>query len=126
MQHQTTFSDSVDYAGNDALSATRYIEETGWGLTVIFDKQAALAPLLQIQVTIILSVVFVVMVAVLASLIIANSISQPIQKLQFTTKEIAKGKLAEKIKISGSDEIKDLALDINKMQKASNRHKITS
>jgi hypothetical protein len=56
MQHQTTFSDSVDYAGNDALSATRYIEETGWGLTVIFDKQAALAPLLQIQVTIYYSV----------------------------------------------------------------------
>jgi signal transduction histidine kinase len=116
MQHQTTFSDSVDYAGNDALSATRYIEETGWGLTVIFDKQAALAPLLQIQVTIILSVVFVVMVAVLASLIIANSISRPIKKLQLATKEIAQGKLAEKIKISGSDEIKDLALDINKMQ----------
>ena len=116
MQHQTTFSDSVDYAGNDALSATRYIEETGWGLTVIFDKQAALAPLLQIQVTIILSGVAVVIVAIIASLIIANSISQPIQKLQFTTKEIAKGKLAEKIKISGSDEIKDLASDINKMQ----------
>jgi hypothetical protein len=34
MQHQTTFSDSVDYAGNDALSATRYIEETGWGVGV--------------------------------------------------------------------------------------------
>ena len=116
MQHQTTFSDSVDYAGNDALSASRYIEETGWGLTVIFDKQAALAPLLQIQVTIILSGVVVVMVAILASLIIANSISRPIQKLQLATKEIAKGNLAEKIEISGSDEIKDLALDINKMQ----------
>ena len=116
MQHQTTFSDSVDYAGNDALSATRYIEETGWGLTVIFDKQAALAPLLQIQVTIILSGVAVVIVAIIASLIIANSISRPIKKLQLATKEIAQGKLAEKIKISGSDEIKDLALDINKMQ----------
>lgn len=116
MQHQTTFSDSVDYAGNDALSATRYIEETGWGLTVIFDKQAALAPLLQIQVTIILSGVAVVIVAIIASLIIANSISRPIKKLQLATKEIAQGKLAEKIKISGSDEIKDLASDINKMQ----------
>ena len=116
MQHQTTFSDSVDYAGNDVLSATRYIEETGWGLTVIFDKQAALAPLLQIQVTIILSGIIVVMVAIIASLIIANSISRPIQKLQLATKEIAKGKLAEKIEISGSDEIKDLASDINKMQ----------
>jgi signal transduction histidine kinase len=116
MQHQTTFSDSVDYAGNDALSATRYIEETGWGLTVIFDKQAALAPLLQIQVTIILSGVAVVIVAIIASLIISNSISRPIKKLQLATKEIAQGKLAEKIKISGSDEIKDLASDINKMQ----------
>jgi signal transduction histidine kinase len=116
MQHQTTFSDSVDYAGNDALSATRYIEETGWGLTVIFDKQAALAPLLQIQVTIILSGVAVVIVAIIASLIISNSISRPIKKLQLATKEIAQGKLAEKIKISGSDEIKDLSLDINKMQ----------
>lgn len=120
MQHQTTFSDSVDYSGKDALSATRYIEETGWGLTVIFDKQVALAPLLQIQVTIILAFIVVVMVAILASLLISNSISKPIQKLQTATKEMAKGNLSEKIEISGSDEIKDLASDINKMQKSLN------
>jgi len=121
MQHQTTFSDSVDYHGETALSATRYIEETGWGLTVIFDKQEVLAPLLKIQFIILLSVIFVVMVAIITSLLISNSISKPIQRLQNTTKQIAKGNLLEKIEISGSDEIKNLASDINSMQKSLNQ-----
>lgn len=115
--HQTTFIDSVGYHGKPVFSATRYVEETGWGLTVIFDKQEAMIPLLKIQYTILFSVILAITFAILASLYISNSISEPIKKLQIATKEIAKGNLKEKIDVSGTDEISDLAVDVKTMQK---------
>lgn len=116
LQPQTTFTDSVNYYGKSSMSATRYIEETDWGLTVILDKQIALIPLMKIQYTIIFSILLVTAFSILISLSISNSLSRPIKKLQLATKEIAKGNLKEKIDVSGNNEISDLAKDISLMQ----------
>jgi signal transduction histidine kinase len=116
LQPQTTFTDSVNYYGKSSMSATRYIEETDWGLTVILDKKIALIPLMKIQYTIIFSILLVTAFSILISLSISNSLSRPIKKLQLATKEIAKGNLKEKIDVSGNNEISDLAKDISLMQ----------
>ncbi len=117
MQHQGLFPDSIDYHGEKIFAATKFIEETGWGLTIHLHKNEVLEPLNYIQLVIFISVIIAVSVAVLGSWIVSNSISKPIKKLQFSTKEISKGKLKEKIEISGSNEIRTLALDVNEMQK---------
>ncbi|MDH3278351.1 MAG: sensor histidine kinase [Nitrosopumilus sp.] len=117
MQHQNTFTDSVSYNGNLVLSVTRYIPETDWGLTIIFDKEQAMMPLIKIQYTILFSVILIIAFAIFTSLYISNSVSMPIKNLQKATREIAKGNLRENIYVSGDDEISSLAKDVNTMQK---------
>ena len=117
MQHQTIFPNSIDYRGEEIFASTSYIEETGWGLIIHLPKKEVLEPLNSIHVVIFVSVLTAISVAILGSWTVSNSISKPIKKLQISTKEIAQGKLQEKITISGSSEIRNLALDIKEMQK---------
>ena len=118
MQHQSTFSDELDYGGNLVFASTKYIGETGWGLSVLVDKGAALSELQKIYWVFIYSIIASVAFSILISIFVANSIAKPIRKLQATTKEISKGKLSAKVELTGSDEVKELATDINKMQES--------
>ena len=116
MQNPSAVTESVDYRGEPVFSATRYIENADWGITIILDKQEVLLSLLKIQFTIMFSIILLVAFSILISLSISNSISRPIKKLKLATKEITAGHLNEKIDTSGNDEISDLASDINIMK----------
>ncbi|MFZ8908313.1 MAG: ATP-binding protein [Nitrosopumilaceae archaeon] len=118
MQHQSTFSDHLDYQGNLVFASTKYIGETDWGLSVLVNKEDALSELQKIYWIFIYSIIASIAFSISISLFVANSITKPIRKLQAATKEISKGKLGEKAELSGSDEIKELAIDINKMQES--------
>jgi signal transduction histidine kinase len=103
LNNENSFTDTVDYRGVPVLAVTRYIDKLDWGLVVKIDKTEALASLENLKF-------------IIASLILGNSISNPIQKLRNVMKDVAKGKFDSKIDVKGTIEIEELAKQLDIMR----------
>jgi signal transduction histidine kinase len=116
LKNENSFIETTDYRGIPVLSVTRYIEKLDWGLVVKIDKTEALASLENLKYITILIGVLVGISIIVASLILGNSFSNPIQKLRNVMQDVAKGKFDSKIDVKGSDEIEELAKQLDIMR----------
>jgi signal transduction histidine kinase len=116
LKNENSFTETKDYRGIPVLSVTRYIDELDWGLVVKIDKTEALASLENLKYITILIGVLVGISIIVASLILGNSFSNPIQKLRNVMQDVAKGKFDSKIDVKGSDEIEELAKQLDIMR----------
>ncbi len=128
LKKENILTDTSDYKGDPVLSATRYIKTADWGLVVKIDKKEAFASLADLKYLIIVTGTVISFLIIIASLVLGKSITKPIIKLRNEAKEIADGNLdirlkeidnfsLSKDKVSDSkDEIKDLALQFDKMR----------
>jgi signal transduction histidine kinase len=116
LKNENSFTDTVDYRDVPVLAVTRYIDKLDWGLVVKIDKTEAFASLEDLKYITILIGVLVGISIIVASLILGNSISNPIQKLRNVMKDVAKGKFDSKIDIGGTDEIEELAKQLDMMR----------
>lgn len=73
---------SIDYRGEKILAAWRYIPSTDWGLVAKIDYKEALKPLEAIRNSIIITSFVLLLFGLVASLKIANSITQPVDMLE--------------------------------------------
>jgi signal transduction histidine kinase len=116
LKNENSFIETTDYRDVSVLSVTRYIEKLDWGLVVKIDKTEALASLENLKYITILIGVLVGISIIAASFILGNSISNPIQKLRNVMQDVAKGKFDSKIDVKGTDEIEELAKQLDIMQ----------
>ncbi|HYY71116.1 MAG TPA: ATP-binding protein [Nitrososphaeraceae archaeon] len=117
LKEEKTFTDTIDYRGIPVLAVTRYLEGVDLGLISKIDKVEAFAPLEKLEYLTVISGILVSVLAIIVSLIIGKSISNPIQKLNNASKDISQGKFDNPIRITkGSDEIKELSKQLDKMR----------
>jgi signal transduction histidine kinase len=116
LKNENSFTDTVDYRDVSVLAVTRYIDKLDWGLVVKIDKTEAFASLEDLKHITILIGVLVGISIIVASLILGNSISNPIQKLRNVMKDVAKGKFDSKIDVGGTDELEELAKQLDMMR----------
>lgn len=116
LKNEKIFPESKDYRGVDVLAVTRYLENLGWGLVVKMDKVEAFAPLENLKYVTILSGILVGVAIIITSTFLGNSISGPIQKLRDIMNEVAQGKFDSKIDVKGTQEIEDLAKQLEVMR----------
>jgi PAS domain S-box-containing protein len=107
--------DTKDYRRAPVLAATRYIQETGWGLVVKMDREEALASLARLKwfFGFLFGATFIPVVMVAYH--VARRIVGPIVKLTGVTKEISDGDLSARSQITSNDEIGDLERYFNTM-----------
>ena len=98
-----------NYRDTKVLGAHAYILEMQWALLAEIYESEALAPIYNIQNTIILAFIIIIIIAVIISFIISKAITIPIINLKNTAKIIGGGKLDDEIEIKSNDEMGDLA-----------------
>jgi signal transduction histidine kinase len=116
LKNENSFTETTDYRGVSVLSVTRYLDKLDWGLVVKIDKAEALKSLENLKYLTIFIGVLVGISIIIASTVLGNSISNPIQKLRNVMKDVAKGKFDSKIDIKGTDEIEELAKQLDVMR----------
>jgi signal transduction histidine kinase len=116
LKNENSFTETTDYRGIPVLAVTRYIDKLDWGLVVKIDKTEAFTSLENLKYITTIIGVLVGISIIIASLILGNSISNPIQKLRNVMKDVAKGKFDSKIDIKGTDEIEELAKQLDVMR----------
>ena len=116
LKNQNRFTESKDYRGIPVLAVTRYIDNLDWGVVVKIDKSEAFASLENLKYITILIGILVGVSIIFASIVLGNSISNPIQKLRKIMKDVTKGKFDSKIDVGGTNEIEELAKQLDMMR----------
>ncbi len=128
LKKENIITDTEDYRGEPVLAATRYLESVDWGLVIKIDRKEAFASLDNLKYLIIITGTIIGFLITIASLIIGKSIANPIIKIRNIAKKIANDNLDVKTteminptlsknkSKDNNDEIKDLALQFEKMR----------
>lgn len=108
---------TVEVAGESFQSTLMNLkdEKNPSAVLIQFSLDVALGPLQSIQRDLLIVGALGVLVAILASLVIAQTITNPIRKLVFGTKEVAKGNLHVRLDIQQKDELGQLSDSFNEM-----------
>lgn len=99
---------NVDYRGQEVFAATRYIEDTNWGMVVKLDKKEALQ---YSNIFLRRFGVFITIIAVLAllfSMLLSSSVSRPLRELREAVQKLEAGKSVLVPHSNRVDEIGDL------------------
>ncbi len=112
------FDHLLDYQKNEVISATRYIERTGWGLVVKIDKVEALAPLNRLRNILFAVVGGISLLVVAATLLLAERVAAPLIALSEAAVQVGRGNLHQHIEINTKDEVGLLARTFNEMSES--------
>jgi signal transduction histidine kinase len=106
---------TIDYRGEETLTAWRFLPALRWALVAKLDVDEAFLPVRrQREVILVIGVVTLLVVAV-AAMLVARSISRPIEALTSVARRVSKGDLDVEVAVSGRDEIAELNLAFNTM-----------
>ncbi len=102
---------------NDAavLAAAAPIDRLGWMVFIEQQRGEALAPVTRTVVQSAALVALGIVLSILASMLLARRLVRPIRALQIRAAAIGTGQLAERIEITGNDELQALAQQFNRM-----------
>jgi HAMP domain-containing protein len=117
LRNEKFFPDAVDYRGERVLAATRYIQETDWGLVVKIDRAEAFAPIDRLRTLLLIIVSISAFVVILVSFRLAHTITKPIADLTRATSKIAQGDLSLRVEPTSRDEVGTLAQAFNEMSR---------
>ena len=106
---------SVDYRGQEVLAAWRYIPSLNWGMVAKIDISEAFEPITALRNFVLVLVIAVIVLSVFVAIVIAKSISDPIQILQAGAEEIGEGNLDHKVASDAKDEIGQLGRAFDQM-----------
>jgi len=116
LQKSEAFSgDAVDYRGVPVLSATRFIERTGWGLVVKMDRAEAFAPVERMRNLLQYGLAGLTLVLISVVLCLSRSITRPLSLLTAAAGSISEGRVTQKVTVESEDEIGALAHTFNRM-----------
>jgi signal transduction histidine kinase len=114
-QRNSGVTPSTDYRGVRTLDAYQHIPISGWGLVAKIDEAEAFAPISHLRAYTIAAVLVALAIGVLAAMFFAAQITAPLRKLRRGTEILATGDLDHRLRVSGADEVADLAASFNTM-----------
>jgi signal transduction histidine kinase len=104
-----------DFRGHEVLTAYSVIAPLGWIVFVEQPLEEALAPLRVSAYRTMVLVALGIVLALVASVVLARRLARPIQALQTSAATIGAGELDHKITIRTGDELEALADEFNRM-----------
>ncbi len=108
-------ADAVDTTGRPVLAASARVDLLGWTVLVESPRSEALAPVLKSAWRLAAVVLAGLLLSVLASVLLARSLTKPIQALQRGADRIGAGDLEHRIAVTTHDEVQALAERFNQM-----------
>jgi PAS domain S-box-containing protein len=105
----------ADYRGENVIAVWQYLSLLDWGIVAKIDVAEAFEPAVKLRDFLLILVIAVIVLSILIALIVAKSISDPIQMLQKGTEEIGKGNLDHKVGTDAKDEIGQLGIAFDQM-----------
>jgi len=108
-------TDAIDYRGQRVLAATRYLNETDWGLVVKIDEAEAFAPVAQLRNWLIVAGLLASVAIAGVSIYEARTITKPIRAVTDAANRISQGELSRRVEGSSNDEIGTLGRAVNQM-----------
>ena len=106
---------SADYRGKKVIAVWQYMPLLDWAMVAKIDASEAFQPATTLGNFVLILVVAVAILSILLALIVAKSISDPIQTLQKGTEEIGRGNLDHKVGTNANDEIGQLGRAFDQM-----------
>lgn len=104
-----------DLAGRQVLTARAVIDRPNWSVFVEQPLEEAFAPLYALLARIGLTLLGGLLLSILASLVLARRMTQPIRQLQARAAEIGSGQLDQRIDVRTGDELEALGEAFNSM-----------
>jgi len=108
-------SEYKDYRGNEVIGAYHWIPEHQWAVIVEQDTKEAFAAVTNLRNAIIFLITISLIAIVIISLLVARSISKPIQSMSETALLMSQGKINQNITYHSNDEIGTLANSFREM-----------
>lgn len=108
-------SEYKDYRGSDVIGAYHWMPDQKWAVIVEQDTTEAFAAVNNLRNVIIFLIAISLVAIVVISLLIANSISKPIQYMSKTALLMSEGKINQNITYRAKDEIGTLADSFREM-----------
>ncbi len=106
---------SIDYRGKKVIAVWQYIPLLDWGMVSKIDIAEAFEAATTLRGFVLILAVAVIILSIFIALIVAKSISDPIQVLQKNAEEIGRGNLDSKIGTDAKDEIGRLGRSFDQM-----------
>ena len=101
--------------GKSVLTAYEQIPSTGWVVFVEQPLEEAFAPLDASVLRAVLLLALAMLIAVVASVVLARRMTGPIETVRAGAAGISAGELGQRIELHTGDELEDLAEDFNRM-----------
>ncbi len=105
----------TDYRGQSVIAVWQYMPLLDWGIVAKIDVSEAFEPAAKLRNFVLILVIAVVLLSILIALLVAKSITDPIQMLQTGTEEIGRGNLDHKVGTDSKDEIGQLGTAFDQM-----------
>jgi len=106
---------SLDYRGKKVIAVWQHIALPDWGIVAKIDVAEAFEPVTTLRHFVFILVGTVIILSILSAVIVAKSISDPIQILQKGAEEIGRGNLNFKVGTDAKDEIGQLGSAFDQM-----------
>ena len=113
---------AIDHLNASVLTVYRYLPELRGGLVFKMDTAEIYAPLHQLVLNVVIIAIAVLLLSMLISVFIAQSLTQPLRRLVFATRAVAQGNLAVSVDVQRDDEIGKLAGAFSEMVTVLDRH----
>lgn len=104
-----------DYRGEYVIGAYRWLEGRDMALLAEMDRSEAFEPIDALRSTVLRFGILVTLAVALVSVLVARTITKPVEQLIKGTEEIGKGNLDHRIRLDAEDEIGQLAQAFNAM-----------
>lgn len=115
LKNENMFENLADYRGQKVFAATRYIDNIGWGMVVKIDQKEIFDPLNKNLLILGIVTFAYLIISYIIAVLVAHSISKPVETLQQGMDKITKGDLDFKVGTTAKDEIGQLSRGVDKL-----------
>lgn len=109
------FTDKVNYRNKNVISATRYIEKTGWGLVVNIDQDEVYESIRQLEYILVILLLSIILLSIIATYILSDELTYSLKQLTDKVIKISEGDFTQRVKVLSNDEIGYLSKAFNSM-----------
>ena len=106
---------STDYKNNKILAVWYNIPGPNWGLVVKMDKEELFRLVVEMRKLFLFTGIILLLIAIVISFYLSQTISNPIKKLQYGIRKIGSGNLRFKVRNNNPDEIGELSRSFDDM-----------
>ncbi|TKG90793.1 response regulator [Puteibacter caeruleilacunae] len=118
----TGIEKTKDYRGIEIYAAYTHIDKTNWGFVAKRDVKELNTPVNNFTVSFLFILFASIVVLIIISRIIAQSISNPITNISRIAEEFKEGNYKLRTQVTSTDEIGDLASSVNEMADTLEKH----